>query len=547
MKAEYLDYRRITGQNELFLRYLYDFESVAQWYPGGPPELETLARRAEKLIRNGRKYPRHALSTSLERFNRRVGAGEAALENIQKLRDPSTVAVVTGQQVGLFGGPALAIHKALTAVSLTRRLRAVGIQAIPVFWLASDDSDYAEVASVRLLGEDGELLTLLHPPPADNGTRMVGSILLNDVSALLDELESKVVRGEFRHLVLDRLRNTYSRGRTFSEAFGAYMAALFQEQGLVLYDALTAGIKDQLTAAYETVIKKRKDIAERLQHRSQQLEQAKLNPQVQVSPEETLLFLFEGEHRYKLDFLGGRFKTRGEATREFSEDELLDLVRQDPEAVGPNVLLRPILQDLLFPTVAYVAGPAETAYFAQLSAIACYGDVEPMVFPRVGLTLIDAKTKRLFEKYHVGVEDIVNASPQDTVYRFAKDTEAGGLIRDFEALQATVEARVAEIEDQMISIDPGMAQLLRNSEAKMIYQVKKVRDRFVRNFALQSSQLARHVAFLHNSVYPEQTLQERLINFNHFLILEGPSLIGRILDAIQPFCKEHQILYVSTS
>lgn len=547
MKAEYLDYRDIPGQNAIFRRYLYDFESVAGWYPAGPPEPGMLRRRADDIRRSGRIYPREALAASLERFNRMVGAGEAALENIRKLRDTSTVAIVTGQQIGLFGGPALAVHKALTVVSLARRLCEDGAQAVPVFWLASDDSDYDEIAAARLLTDDGELLTVSHPRPAENGNRMVGSVPITAASALFDQLDAKVVRGDFRHLVLASLRQSYAEGRNLNQAFGTWMANLFAEHGLVLFDAFSAGVKEHLRLAYEIAVSKRDQIIQALKRRSDELEQAGLTPQVQVTDEETLLFLFDADRRFKLSSVGGRFQAKDEDAPKLGAEDLFALARRDPEALGPNVLLRPILQDILFPTVAYVAGPAETAYFAQISAIAPFWQVNPAVVPRVGVTVIDAKVQRLFEKYRVGVRDILGSTADQTLRRLAKDSAAGDLIRKFEVLEADVGKQADQIGEGIAPMDPGIARLLKNSEAKMLYQVRKVRDRFIRNYSLHSSDLARHVSFLHNSLYPEQTLQERVINFNHFLILLGPTLIDQILHSIQPFCKEHQILYVSAS
>ncbi|MFB3902279.1 MAG: bacillithiol biosynthesis cysteine-adding enzyme BshC [Acidobacteriota bacterium] len=547
MKAEYLDYRDLPGQNPIFLRYLYDFKSVAEWYPAGPPDPDLLRRRADGILRGGRVYPREALAASLERFNRAVGAGERALENIERLRGASTVAIVTGQQIGLFGGPALAVHKALTVLSLTRQLAEDGVQAIPVFWLASDDSDYDEIAAARLLREDGGLLSVVHPRPSDNGNRMVGTVPVTGASELFERLESELVWGDFRRVALATLRQAYGEGRSLSHAFGAWMANLFRDHGLVLYDAFSAGMKQYLAEAYQLAIRRRDQIVAVLTQRAEQLRQAELTPQVQVTAEETLLFLCQGTRRFKLTSADGRFQAKDEDARALGPEELLALCRRDPEALGPNVLLRPVLQDLLFPTVAYVAGPAETAYFAQISAIAPLWQDSPAVLPRVGITLVDAKAQRLLSKYRIGIKDVLGATPEQTLRRLARDSAAGDLLRKFEGLEADVEKQAGRIGEDLAPMDAGIAQLLKNSEAKMLYQVRKVRDRFIRNYAQHSSDLARHVNFLHNLLYPEQTLQERVINFNHFLILEGPTLIDRILQSIQPFCKEHQILYVSAS
>ena len=222
MRVERLDRRRLPGQSRLFLQYLYDFDQVATLYPAGPAHTgrEALGQRAEDARRRDSRLPREALVRMLLDFNARVGSGSATRENIEKLRDSGTVAVVTGQQLGLFGGPALSVYKALTAVSLARILEAEGCPAVPVFWLPSDDSDFLESRSTAFFGPQGSLLRLGYSGPSPPSATMVGTVLLEATGDPLKRLQDGAPVSEHREAILRTLESTYAPGRFFTDAHG---------------------------------------------------------------------------------------------------------------------------------------------------------------------------------------------------------------------------------------------------------------------------------------------------------------------------------------
>jgi bacillithiol synthase len=546
MKVECLDYREVPGQNPLYLNYLYDFDRVADWYPAHLTGPESLCERAARMVSAGRDYPRAALVESLQQFNRQIRAGTRAMENILRLAENDTLAVVTGQQVGLLGGPALGVYKALTAVGLCRLLEKEGVKAVPVFWLASDDSDFQEVATTVLLDEKGQLLELGYDRGIESSV-MAGTVSLAGIEVLLERMERVGVRGMFKASLLEELRKCYSPETSFRHGFGAWMASLFREQGLVLHDALSPGLKPYLRGAFAKAVEHHEDLLSALETRSQEVREASLPPQVQVDRTESFLFLLDSDRRYKLDYGNEHYVARDEDGSSWNSKELLELISGRPERLGPSALLRPILQDHLFPTLAYVGGPAEIAYFAQVNAIAPFWNIETAVVPRAGVTIVDAKAQRLLDKYGLKVRDIIGGSREGTRDRLVRDSAAGAVIARFDHLKSQVQSSVSSIEQEIRGIDPTISDLFRNSEVKVQYQLGKVRERFIRNYARQSSDLDCHVSFLHNSLYPRSFLQERLLNFNHFLTLYGPPLIEQLLGSLEPFCSEHQILYVSTS
>ena len=358
MRLERLDRRRLPGQSRLFLQYLYDFDRVAPLYPAGAAHTgpEALGERAEAAQRRDSRLPREALVRMLLDFNARVGSGPSTRENIRKLRDSGTVAVVTGQQLGLFGGPALSVYKALTAVSLARILEAQGCPAVPVFWLPSDDSDFLESRSTAFFGPQGSLLPLAYSGPSPPSATMVGTVSLEATGDPLKRLQDGAPVSDNQQAVFQALESAYAPGTFFTDAQGRWLARLFQNQGLVLFDALHSGYKGALRPVFETAVLERKRLIRSLQARGRKLEADGYPVQVPVDGSESLLFWLEERRRYKLDYRSGAYWSRGSRSLRLPPEELLDRIRTGTGKFGPNVLLRPIIQDHLFPTVAYVGG-----------------------------------------------------------------------------------------------------------------------------------------------------------------------------------------------
>jgi len=544
MESDCLDYRLLPGQNPLFARFLHQPASVQEWY-GEEVDPEGLQAHARKILASGRDYPREALADLLRDYNERLDAGPATMKAIQDLGQPDSVAVVTGQQVGLFGGPALSVYKAITAVKLARLLRDSGFRAVPVFWLASDDSDFDEARSTTFVAEDASLLEVTYPRDPTMGHRPVGSVKLRRVKRLLDQLESQLGRGEFRSFTLDLLRETYLPGRTFSEAFGAWLSVLFREQGLVVFDALMPGFKQHLRAALKIAISRRDHIVGLLNERNQALQRAGFVPQVTIPEDETLLFRLDRAKRIKLEYRQGGFQAKERNGARVDTNKMLSEVDARPESFAPNVLLRPILQDHLFPTVAYVGGPAEIAYFAQLRAIAPEWGLDPTVVPRSGATIVDSKAARLLGKYGLRETDIIGSDLQATLARLVSETSARDVLAEFDRLESAIRTHADTLEAVLPRFDPTVAAFLAGAERKMLYQAGRVRNRFINNYARITTDIQRHCLFLHNSLYPKQHLQERLLNFNHFLVYQGPSLVDRVSDLLHPFCKGHHVLRLS--
>ena len=542
MNAQCLDYRNLPGQSPFFLKFLYNYEEVAPWYQPVHLSMDRLKERADWVQASPPPYPRDRLVSLLDRMN--PGAAGRARSHFKTLLRPEAVAVVTGQQLGLFGGPALSVYKAATAVRLAQLLEAEGYPAVPIFWMPSDDSDFMEVRSTFFFSSRGGLSHVHYPSSNRNTERMVGTIPLEAVQDCFQVLIEAGVQGEFSEWMVSLLRDTYRPERTFREAFQAWMSRLFEDWGLLFFDPLQDGYKGGLTSVFSGAIRKRREMIERLARRAEEIRNKILSVQVQTEDSETFLFWIDKNRRFKLECVGERYRAKGSHSDEFSPRELVDELRKNPQKVSSNVLLRPILQDHLLPTVVYVGGPSEIAYFSQVEAISSIWDRGIAVFPRAGITVVDRKAQRWLKQYGLGVEDFFSLSRPEMLDKILRRVGTTEILEKFDRVGREFKGQLESLDLAVRGADPSVSQMLGVAERKISYQLGKVRNRFLINSSEGEVHLTRHLDYLANHLYPEGRLQERRINFNQFLSLEGKAFVTRLVDSIQPFCMAHQVLYV---
>ncbi len=545
MKTECLDYRQLPGLNPLFLEYLYHYDRLESLYSSPVHlSLDALKERADSVLKDPPPFPRDQLVEVTTAFNQRVGAGEKVFQNLEKLKSPRTLAVVTGQQPGFFGGPAYTVYKALTAIRLAQMLDEEGYPAVPVFWLASDDSDFQEVRLTSFFDGNGDLFSVSYQGPQQNDSRMVGTIPLNTVEECFSRLQQEGPKGEFHEDVLQLLQETFPPAKTLSEAAGSWLSHLFRPYGLVLFDALLPEYKQGVGSLFARAIENRQEIVQALKGRAEVLREKGFDSQVRVQDSESFLFWTEDEKRYKLEYEGERFRKKALDSPKLSERDLLRELDQQAEKFAPNVLLRPIVQDHLFPTVAYVGGPSEVAYFAQVSAISRFWDKEMAVFPRVGVTLVDRKAQRLLRKYGLKVLDVLQLTPQEISRRIVKGKDPENILERLEHVQEELQSELGALKDDIAKIDPTVAEMLGGTEKKVLYQIEKVQKRFVANHRDQEATFGQHLDYLCSHLFPNGKLQERVISFNQFVSEEGPDLVDRVMNVIDPFCPSHQVIYL---
>src|SRR6202049_490556 len=405
VKAHCLPFAQVPHSTRLFLDFLNRAPGIQHFYPRSPYFNEWMKDEASALRYDSAQ--REQVSSILERQNKSWDASPQTLANVERLRK-GALAVVTGQQVGLFGGPMFAMYKALTTVKLAQEASTAGIDTVPVFWRAPSDHDLAEVNHVSLPGPEG-VRRKLSTPSHGFPDAPVSAVQMGDEILPLVE-ETAPLLGD--PTVTNFLRDSYRPGETLGTAFARLYAQLFAEWGVILLDASDAELHGVAAPVYRAAMERAVDLDAALLERGRVLEVAGYHQQVKVTPSSVLLFALHAGARTPIH----RSASGQNATAEFvigneAEKiplaELLDRIASAPDQFSPNVLLRPVVQDYLLPTLAYAGGAAETAHFAQASAVyeKIVGRVTPIV-PRSSGTIVEAKPKALLERYNLRLVDV---------------------------------------------------------------------------------------------------------------------------------------------
>lgn len=528
MDGACLRYTELPGTSRLFADYLYDFGKVSQFYRHAPRKAESFKASVASL----HDYPdarREAIVAAL----RKINPGSA---NIDKLAQPGTVAVVTGQQVGLFTGPAYTIFKAVTAAAVARQLSEDGIPAVPVFWLATEDHDFPEVASAHVYDHEAGIHTL-KVWTSGAPDRPVGGIVPEE-GYPLGELEQVLAGFPHTAEVMQLLREAHTANPTMGGAFRHTLQRLLHSLDLVYIDPLDPAIRAIGAPLIRDAIERHDVLHKRLLDRNQELAAAGYHAQVHVEAENSLFFTLEGGRRVALKLRkDGMYATK---ERTYTTEQLT----AHAESISPNAILRPVLQDFLLPTVAYVGGPAELAYLAQ-SEVA-YSELlgrMPVMLPRNGFTLLSARTQKLLDRYGFTLPGALIREEELRAIVAAKllpDTLHDLFAQSGQELREVLDRIGSRLHD----FDPSLAKALNKSRAKMTHQLSKIEQKTARE-ALRRDQRASAEAFhLSNMLFPEEHLQERFFSILPFVAQYGTGVIDHIVQHSCIDCVDHHVLPV---
>lgn len=545
LRIETLPFDRIGHGSRLFLDYLRDPVALSQFYPSAVRYHYELAGRASEVLA-AYKTDRQKLCDALERMNTRWGAAPETLANIQRLRGNRCVAAVSGQQVGLFTGPLYTIYKALSAVKLAGCLSHRGTEAVPVFWMATEDHDWAEVRTAEFVGCDGRLANAALPSEVHTEGAPVGGLVLDEsindtVKRLLDVLPTSEFSPELETLV----RDAYAPGRTYGEAFARMITRLTGRYGLVLLDPLDAQLKQLAAPLYAEAVRAAPSIAAALDARNHELEAAGYHPQVLVSADSFPLFLHSDGARRALTRTNnnGHYRVKG-TDREHTLEELAEQAVREPEKFSPNVTLRAVVQDHLLPTIAYFGGGAEIAYFAQTAEVyRVLGRPVTPILHRASLTIVERRPGRTLERYDLRLSDFFEGL-DPVIARVVEEHLGTETAHAFDRSEETITRALDELRTELLRFDPTLAEALETGKNKINYQLKGLRSRFHRAQMARDRAAYRQLERAATALYPEKTLQERRINITSLVARHGHYVIDWLHNAIDLGTVDHRIVYL---
>ena len=519
---------------------------------------------ADRMARTRAAAERHvpaALLTVLRDQQAALPPSRARAHNLEALAAGGTAVVATGQQVGLFLGPLYGFYKAASAIAVARALETEsGVRCVPLFWLQTEDHDFAEIASATVAGRGGEPVTLSLPVETATEARvsLAHRLLPSEVGALLDTLAELLGTGPAAQETLALLRAHYVLGRPIAQAFAGVLAELFAEEGLLIFNPREARVAALAAPIYREALGACTSIGQRLEEQGAALAAADFEQQIPLRPDCALVFGHLGAAngpRYRLERKIETAGTSGPSGTSgswqlaggdgaFSNQEIADALAHDPLRFSTSALLRPMVQDTLLPTAAYVGGPAEVSYFAQMGPLYEHFRLAmPLIVPRGRFRCLDPHTRRRLAELALGADDI--ARPQAELVARLPNTAS----REFPPaadLTARVASEIAPVVAQLAAaaaaLDPKDRNLGRAAErtrAQVARALARLTGRYARKLAEREGVALGRLARVQNALAPGGVPQERAYAWPSLAGRLGPAalkaLVFERLAAVGPF------------
>lgn len=544
----WIDFRQLSpsagGFSELFYDYLYDYDEVRPFFPSNfrtGQSFETVVQSLE-----ARPPERSALVSVMLEQNKAWGVSQRALENITLLGKSTTFAVVTGQQVSLFGGPLYTIFKTITAIKLADILKAKFPRwdFVPVFWLEGEDHDFAEMNHTDVLSPDMKLTRIEYLPAGTLPEKNLGPIgelkMDESIHATFAALEEALQSTEFSTELLNSLKAHYTAGRTFGQAFVGWMDSLFGDYGVSFISPNDARLKKLVSGMFVKEIASFPETSRLVIDRSAELEQ---HYHAQLKAKSVNLFMFHKGGRYLIEPREHDFSLKG--TRHFiQKDELMRIAAEQPELLSPNVVLRPIAQDMLLPTVAYVAGPSEVAYHAQLGPVyERFGVIQPVVYPRASASVIDERIERAAEKYQIDPAEFFEEVDKLTA-RVSAQLSGVNLDKVFSETTQQLHDALTELRFGLGEVDQTLLDPLEKMKSKMDLNLAVLKEKAVNAQKRNNEVAVRQIERAVGTLLPGGNLQERELSVLYFMNKYGSEFVKWLHGEIDVTGFKHQLLYL---
>ena len=532
--------RQLPHLSSLAYDYFYHFDKIREFFAGDFRDTAAFFEQADKV--RDRKLPRKQVADLLQELNVSYGCGDQTIANILKLKQENTCAIVTGQQTGLFSGPLYTIFKALTAVKLAESLNEKNSGFfVPVFWLASDDHDFKEINHIKLLDKEKRKKKISYQWHSPATKIPVSDIAFSkEISGCIQQLDHLMHDSEFKPEILTKLAAAYQPGRSVPDAFARWMTTLFKNYGLIFIDGAHPELKNLGKDVFYTETDQDSPSTQCALDTSKKLAQNNYKTQIQQRQGILNLFLVERE-RHTIRFANDIFTLKGQ-NKAFKKEELLQRIEKHPQTFSPNVLLRPLYQDALLPTAAYVGGMSEIAYFAQMKQMyQRFKMPMPVIYPRKSLTLLEKRVDRTLKTYGLKVQDFWGdgSKKRDNLIR---EDIPDSLRNAFAAAESHIEKEFSEMKHEIVEFDPNLENSCDLAFRKIQYQLEELEKKVLKKYKKRNSITIKRMDLAQNSLYPKHVLQERVFNITPFLIKYGLNLADRLYHEMDLGCRDHQII-----
>ncbi len=530
-------------------RLAHDYQKgkadALQFFQYHPYQMEAYRERMEWL--QSRSCPhRESLVQGLATYNKQIGNHPNALAQVERLRETDTYVVIGGQQAGVLTGPLYTVYKAIHLIQSAHRLQQeLKVKVVPVFWIAGEDHDIDEIDHLYWLTEGETAVTKGKLELKRKGRVSASALQLEQEAAgrFIDEFLQEQTETAETPLIRDLLKQAAAESDTVVDWFARLMANLFGKHGLVLVESSLPFVRELEKTVFRKWINQNEQLADILVETASRIVDAGYQPQLQVDDRHANLFLYVGQDRLLLERDGDRFWTK-DRRYSYTKDDLLELLEAEPERFSANVVSRPLMQEHLFPTLAFIGGQGEVAYWAFYRQVfAAMGYQLPIVLPRMSVTLVEGAVARLLDQLELSVETVL------TNFYGWKDSwdqqqEPDALHEQFEQARQAIEALYRPLVEQVVERDAGLRELAEKNIDRLLGQVSFLEDRLNRSVRRREDVAETRVKRIEAALLPDGIWQERKHSFFFFANKHGLSLIDRLVSAPFALDGSHQIVYL---
>ena len=538
----YVNFSDIPGHENLFLDYLYEYENVTHFYRYDFRNKENYLKIFKSISEKPRASSSHISSILSEQYST-VDSSDLTKKNIKLLSDSRTMAIVTGQQLGIMGGPLYTFYKIITAIKLSRYLseRYDDYNFVPVFWLEGDDHDFNEIRSIKIPDDSNRMQTISYGEAIEEEDvkQSVGLLQFDDsINEFINNLSKHLRETEFTKDLIKSIQNIYSNGKSFKDSFFKLIHSLFDQYGLIIFNPLDDKVKELLKPVFKKEIMDFRDHTEKLVYVSATLEEL-YHAQVKVKP--VNLFLRVEDGRYSIEPTDDGFKLKRKR-KSFTQEELLEILENEPQRFSPNVLLRPICQDYLLPTAFYVGGPSEVSYFAQtLPLYDFYNLTPPVIYPRSSATILEKNIGNILDKYSIEIADIF-IDTENVKKKIINSFSENSIDEVFDNITNQIELAFDQLKEKLFDLDKTIADSSNRYRDKIFNSVNELKGKAEKAHQKKHEVTLRQIDRIAGNIFPNNNLQEREFNYMYFANKYGDEILTVIFDKLQINKFEHQII-----
>ena len=535
-----IDIRSFPWIRRLAADYAFEFGKVAPFYAGDPATAAAWAdtiKRSQSLTRQPAETARVIAAQQAQR-NAPAQSREAAA----RLADPATRVVITGQQAGLFGGPLFTLLKAITTMKLAAQVeREHRVPVVPVFWIDAEDHDWPEVSGCTVLDSEFAPATVRLADLPGAGSQPIARLSLTDaINEALEQLNTALPDTEFKTELMTALRAAYVPGRSMAAAFGVWMEHVLGPHGLVVYDSSDPAAKALAREVFVKELSQPGHTARVAAKAGEALVGKGYHAQATLVDGTVCVFHLNAE-RAPIKIEGDKAEI---GDRHVSVAELKEEAQQQPDHFSPNVLLRPLVQDTVFPTICYVAGPNELAYLGQLKDIyADFGIPMPLMYQRATVTLADSATLRFLSKYELPLTAL-RAQDESALNQLLESQLPPTVEQALTSVSSLIDERMSAVAAAVPQIDPTLEGAVKSTLGKMQHEVQTLHNKVIHAAKRRDDTLRRQFQRAQALTFPQGHPQEREVGFVWFLNRYGPALVERLMEELPLAMGRHYVLTI---